>query len=571
MITSALEVTSISMLAKHTKLRQSVFMALCGLGALVFGSEARAQQQIQTVFVIAMENHNFTQPSGTSPQQILGNPAAPYVNSLITPGNPNAAQTSFAHNYQNSGSGIHPSEPNYIWAEAGSNLGVLNDNDPFGSGGTSQNTNFHLANYLQTAGRSWKSYQEDTDINLTNNTVLPQSQWTVPLSSHSGTFTTGVNAYNGRNQYNYAAKHNPQVFFMDTNGGNNSTPSNPLAVHYAPLQQLQADLAANTVAQYNWITPNQYNDMHSALSGGFTYNGVPYTGDQAAIAQGDNFLSIVVPMIMASQAYKNNGVIILWWDETEGGDTPAFTIPEIIISPEAKGNAYSNTVLYTHSSDLLTMQEIFNVGPCLRAACGANDLSDFFKAGSITPLVTVGPGICAPFPVTLASPAGPNGAIITLTSSDSSTLTMENNLSSILVSFAAGATTPSPNGRMPQVCGVKFGQATVTAAGGVLSSGQVVTVFVTATLSFAPPSVTMTTSMQERLTLTLSALAPAGGVTVNLSSDNPSVATVPATVTILPNTTSVVVPVTGVASGSTLIHASLLPSIPDTTASVTVQ
>jgi hypothetical protein len=26
---------------------------------------------------------------------------------------------------------IHPSEPNYFWSEAGTNFGVLNDNDPF--------------------------------------------------------------------------------------------------------------------------------------------------------------------------------------------------------------------------------------------------------------------------------------------------------------------------------------------------------------------------------------------------------------------------------------------------------
>src|SRR5262252_7294306 len=105
---------------------------------------------LQTVFVVAMENHNWTQPaSQTSPGQIFGNPAAPYINSLVTPGNPNAAQTSYTTNYQNTGTGIHPSEPNYIWAEAGSNLGVANDNDPYGTNGTNQTTNQSLSNMLQ--------------------------------------------------------------------------------------------------------------------------------------------------------------------------------------------------------------------------------------------------------------------------------------------------------------------------------------------------------------------------------------------------------------------------------------
>jgi len=78
---------------------------------------------------------------------------------------------------------------------------------------------------------------------------------------------------------------------------------------------------------------------------------------------------MIVPEIEASQAYQNNGAIVLWWDETEGGDTSVYTIPEIIISPDAKGNAYANDVLYTHSSDLLTWQEVFGVGPCLLDAC----------------------------------------------------------------------------------------------------------------------------------------------------------------------------------------------------------
>lgn len=53
--------------------------------------------QIGDVFVIAMENHNWTQPvAQLSPQPIFGNPAAPYINSLVTPGNANAAQVSYA-------------------------------------------------------------------------------------------------------------------------------------------------------------------------------------------------------------------------------------------------------------------------------------------------------------------------------------------------------------------------------------------------------------------------------------------------------------------------------------------
>jgi phosphatidylinositol-3-phosphatase len=205
--------------------------------------------------------------------------------------------------------------------------------------GTNQTATNSLSNYLQKTGQAWRSYQEDTDVSLTSNQPVPMSQYTVPLSSFSGTFSNGTNQFNGSNQYNYAPKHNPQVFVTTTNGGNNPTNTNPLAQNYAPLQQLSADLANNTVARYNWITPDQYNDMHTSLTGGFTYQGVPHTGDAANIAQGDNFLSIVVPEIEASQAYRNDRAIIIWWDETENGDDPSHTLGEIVISPDAKGNA----------------------------------------------------------------------------------------------------------------------------------------------------------------------------------------------------------------------------------------
>jgi len=68
---------------------------LAGLSSTAFGQDNR----IGTVIYIELENHNWTQPAGETPQQISGNPAAPYVNGLATPGNPNAAEVSYATAY----------------------------------------------------------------------------------------------------------------------------------------------------------------------------------------------------------------------------------------------------------------------------------------------------------------------------------------------------------------------------------------------------------------------------------------------------------------------------------------
>ncbi|HEV7968347.1 MAG TPA: alkaline phosphatase family protein [Candidatus Acidoferrales bacterium] len=397
-------------------------LGVFALLAVLTSSGAGAQDnKVKHVFVIALENHNWTQPAATSSgadQPIFQNPNAPFVNSLVNGTgfayvdgriqniSKHVAYAAAYHNVLATPSGnnpsIHPSEPNYLWAEAGTNFDVLNDNDPFQvPGGTNQDTNQHLSGLLQAAGRTWKSYQEDTDL-MTNaagqlvNLPLPEDMWTVPLVSLSGIFGPGsyLNAYNASTQYNYACKHNPEVFFTDTNGGDNTSPSNPLSKKYAPLQQLAFDLATNQVADYNWITPDQFNEMHSGLNAGFA--GLA-PSDAANILEGDNAVSRLVPLIMSSEAYKDGGVIILWWDETEsvnGENQNDFThtLPEIIISSLAHQNVnglpYSNAINYTHSSDLRTMQEIFHVkasgaSPYLGDAANAADLADLFQPGVI--------------------------------------------------------------------------------------------------------------------------------------------------------------------------------------------
>src|SRR5690242_14599424 len=129
-------------------------MSLRKLGALALlttvGCFSASAQEIKKVFVIAMENHNWTQPANQFTggiQQIYLNPAAPFINSLVSGTgfvmvNGTAVnisdQVAYAANYRNvlataggNNPHIHPSEPNYIWAEAGTNFGIANDADPY--------------------------------------------------------------------------------------------------------------------------------------------------------------------------------------------------------------------------------------------------------------------------------------------------------------------------------------------------------------------------------------------------------------------------------------------------------
>jgi hypothetical protein len=410
-------------LFKHARLLGafSLVAAVSSCSASAQDWDDRDNREVKHVFVIALENHNWTQPT-TVPgaiEPIFQNLNAPFINSLVNGTgfvyvdghlvniSKHVSYATAYHNVLATPSGnnpsIHPSEPNYLWAEAGTNFGVLNDNDPFAvPGGTEQPAGTqHLTGLLQAAGRTWKSYQEDIDLQTNAagqliNLPLPEDQWTVPLSSLSGIFGPGgfLNAYNDSSQYNYAVKHNGMPFFPDTSGGDNTTTTNPLSHNYAPLQQLAFDLANDSVADYNWITPDQFNEMHSGLTGGFA----GLTGDAANIKLGDNAVSRLVPLIMASKAYKDGGVIILWWDESESvtGENQndfAHTLGEIIISrlahPNVNGLPYASSVNFTHSSDLRTMQEIFHVkatggsSPFLGDAANATDLSDLFAPGVI--------------------------------------------------------------------------------------------------------------------------------------------------------------------------------------------
>src|SRR5260370_8016063 len=78
------------------------------------------------------------------------------------------------------------------------------------------------------------------------------------------------------------------------------------------------------------------------------------------IAAGDTWLSQNVPTILNSAAYRNNAALFITWDESEGGDVP---IGMIVLTPKAKGHAYSNTIPYTHSPTLRPIQELLVLPP----------------------------------------------------------------------------------------------------------------------------------------------------------------------------------------------------------------
>src|SRR5215831_4964354 len=266
-----------------------------------------------SVFTIVMENH--------SRDAIFGNPAAPYINGLASS---NAVAAAYHDSY------VHPSEPNYIWMIAGENFGILNDNDP--SAGQTIDSQSHLADQIERAGMTWKTYQESMGAPC-------------GLQSHDL----------------YAVKHSPFVYFDDINGWNGSTfqPTARCLEHVVDYSALDADLAPGTTPDYVFITPNLIDDMHDG-----------------SVQDGDTWLSQQVPKILASSAYQNGGVLFLLWDEgTSQSDDPPF----IAISPNAKPG-FSSPVDYDTSSFLKTVQGIMGLEPlpCAPTPDTVQVMSDLF-------------------------------------------------------------------------------------------------------------------------------------------------------------------------------------------------
>jgi len=281
--------------------------------AMVAPCSASDLTRVRTVFLIVMENVNWS--------AIKGSGSAPYLNATLLP------MASHADQYYTP-AGVASSLIDYLWLEGGTNFGINDSAEPRVH--TIASTN-HLVTLLKNAGISWKSYQED--INGA----------TCPLAN------SGL----------YAAYHNPFVYFEDI-----ISDSTYCIQHIRPYSELASDLQSNTVARFNFITPNLCHDMHN--SSGCA------TSDR--IKNGDDWLAAEVPRILNSKAYQNDGALFITWDE---GTPPTVSGPigMIVISKLAKGGGYSNQPRYTHGSTRPPFQVIFGLQPVLFGAPTAPSLS----------------------------------------------------------------------------------------------------------------------------------------------------------------------------------------------------
>lgn len=218
-----------------------------------------------------------------------------------------------------------------------------------------------LPDQLEAAGLTWKGYMEDMGND-------PNRERATCGHPRIGTpdYTLIATAKD-----KYAAKHNPFVYFHSIIDDQARCDA-----HVVNLEELPKDLRSEaTTPNYVFITPNLCNDGHDPDC----IDGAP--GGLTAI---EAFLRKWVPLITASLAFKQDGLLIITFDESEGngadgataccGERPLASarrpagfigpgggrIGAVLLSRYIKPGTVS-TVPYNHYSLLRTVEDIFGL------------------------------------------------------------------------------------------------------------------------------------------------------------------------------------------------------------------
>ena len=149
-----------------------------------------------------------------------------------------------------------------------------------------------IADQLTAKGLTWKTYQED----MANSTSEPVACRHPVLGSADPTVVARLGD-------EYATRHNPFVYFHSII----DTPS--CGANVVDLKALPADLTSvRTTPNFSFITPNLCDDGHDNPC---------VDGRVGGLTAADQWLKTWVPRILASPAYKQDGMVVITFDEAE--------------------------------------------------------------------------------------------------------------------------------------------------------------------------------------------------------------------------------------------------------------
>ncbi|KAK6084379.1 acid phosphatase [Seiridium cupressi] len=232
----------------------------------------------------------------------------------IAAGDPNlaylATQGILLDNYY---SITHPSQPNYIAAAGASTHGVLLDTSSRISSDVET-----IVDLLEAGGVSWSLYQED-----------------MPYSGFEGDY---VNQKTGANDY--VRKHNPLMSYDSVTEDTNRLAKSK------NFTLFNRDLAANTLPQWMFITPNMTNDGH----------------DTSVTVAGNWARSFLTPLLSNENFNTDKTLIVLTFDECENylAENRVFTV---LLGGAVSGQeGTTDSTSYNHYSLTKTVEDNWALG-----------------------------------------------------------------------------------------------------------------------------------------------------------------------------------------------------------------
>lgn len=200
-----------------------------------------------------------------------------------------------------------------------------------------------VAGQLAAQGKTWKGYMEDM-----------QQPCEHPVLGEAD------NHIKATPEEQYSTHHNPFMYFRSI------TSSPDCAKNVVNFSALKDDLkSVDTTPNLAYITPNLCHDGH---------DGTCADGSDGGLGTADDWLKKQVPAILASPAYKQDGMLVITFDEAEGdttgpsegdpgvpaGGTAGGRVGALVLSPFAAAGTSSDRP-YNHYSLLATIEDLFHL------------------------------------------------------------------------------------------------------------------------------------------------------------------------------------------------------------------
>ncbi|NUT71316.1 alkaline phosphatase family protein [Pseudarthrobacter sp. C4D7] len=200
-----------------------------------------------------------------------------------------------------------------------------------------------VAGQLAAQGKTWKGYMED-----------------MPRPCEHPVLGEADNHVKATPEEQYSTHHNPFVYFRSI------TSSPDCARNVVDLSALKDDLkSVDTTPNLAYITPNLCHDGH---------DGTCADGSEGGLGTADSWLREQVPAILSAPAFKQDGMLVITFDEAEGdasgpsgsdagvpaGGTAGGRVGALVLSPFAAAGTSSDRP-YNHYSLLATIEDFFHL------------------------------------------------------------------------------------------------------------------------------------------------------------------------------------------------------------------